>query len=83
MSNEPKNNKKTDAINGSFTLSESPDEKLQGTFEIINKSEHWFYKVIKNIFTLKVIAYFLAFFAIFSGVYGFFFQKGMPIKNGP
>jgi hypothetical protein len=77
MSNEPKSNKKTDAINGSFTLSESPDEKLQGTYEIKKTANK---TLPKN--TLDKWLKITALLAVIVGIYGFFFQKGMVSAMG-
>ncbi|WP_137169434.1 hypothetical protein [Marinomonas sp. FW-1] len=80
MSNEAMNNKKTDTINGSFTLSESPDEKLQGEF-IVSKSVNkigFFSKYI----TLNLILKIIPILVMYAGVYGFAYQKGMVSEMG-
>ena len=80
MSNEAMNNKKTNTINGSFTLSESPDEKFQGEFMVsksVNKSG-FFSKYITLSQMLKIIP----FVAMYAGVYGFAYQKGMVSEMG-
>lgn len=77
MSNEAMNNKKTDTINGSFTLSESPDEKLQGTFEVKETANK---TLSKN--TLDSGLKITALLAVIVGIYGFFFQKGMVSAMG-
>lgn len=77
MSNEAMNNKKTDTINGSFTLSESPDEKLHGTYEIKKTANK---TLPKN--TLDRGLKITALLAVIVGIYGFFFQKGMVSAMG-
>lgn len=81
MSDEPiKKQGTSDVINGSFTLSESPEEKLKGEF-IVSKSVNkidFFSKYITLSRMLKIIPI----FAMYAGVYGFTYQKGMVSEMG-
>lgn len=76
MNNESILNKNSDEkIDGSFVLLENQKNEIKGNFKISKK--HNF-----SIFNLDNFIKFMFVLAVFSGMYGFFFQKGMLSEVG-
>lgn len=76
MSKESISNKRTDEkLDGVFVFSESNCNQFKGEFKIFKKHDF-------KIFTLDNFIKFMFVLAVLSGMYGFFFQKGMLSKVG-